>query len=152
MHEVADWNQTIELTPSTRPLILAVVVTYQPVEALLSQLLLALSPQVSGGIVINNGSALPLSDDAMSRAGFEVRHLHSNTGVATALNIGFQWAQAQGAEFVITFDQDSEPASNMVGLLLMPTGISVRQVNGLAQSDHSRLMPGPACRLPSSLP
>jgi rhamnosyltransferase len=96
---------------------LAVVVTYQPVEALLSQLLLALSPQVSGGIVINNGSALPLSDDAMSRAGFEVRHLHSNTGVATALNIGFQWAQAQGAEFVITFDQDSEPASNMVGLL-----------------------------------
>lgn len=118
MDEVADRNQTIELTSVTRPQVLAVVVTYQPVEALLSQLLLDLSPQVSGGIVINNGCALPLSDEALSLAGFEVRHLNSNRGVATALNIGFQWAHAQGAEFVITFDQDSEPASNMVGLLL----------------------------------
>ena len=115
---MADENLAIESRAFKKPKIFAIVVTYKPQKGLLSQLFLALSPQVSGGIVINNGTNLPISDEAMSRAGFEVQHLNSNTGVATALNIGFERAQAQGAEFVITFDQDSEPASNMVGLLL----------------------------------
>lgn len=98
--------------------IFAVVVTYQPDEVLLSRLLRALAPQVTGGIVVNNGYSLPLSDEDLRQAGFTVRHLQSNTGVATALNIGFQWAEAQEAEFVITFDQDSEPASDMVSRLI----------------------------------
>jgi rhamnosyltransferase len=100
------------------PRIFAVVVTYEADEVLLSALLQALSPQVTGGIVINNGYSLPLSDAYLRQAGFAVRHLQSNTGVATALNTGFQWAEVQGAEFVITFDQDSEPASDMVSRLL----------------------------------
>jgi len=100
------------------PQIFAVVVTYEADEALLSALLQALSPQVAGGIVINNGDSLPLSDTYLRQVGFAVKHLQSNTGVATALNTGFQWAEAQGAEFVITFDQDSEPASDMVPHLL----------------------------------
>jgi rhamnosyltransferase len=100
------------------PLIFAVVVTYEPDEVLLSRLLQALTPQVTGGIVINNGHSLPLSDDYLRQAGFAVRHMGSNTGVATALNAGFQWAEAQSAEFVVTFDQDSEPTSDMVTSLL----------------------------------
>ncbi len=115
---MGDESQATEFCPFKRAKIFAIVVTYKPEKGILSQLLLALAPQVSGGIVINNGTMLPISDDALSRAGFQVRHLQTNTGVATALNIGFRWAQAQDAEFVITFDQDSEPAFNMVELLL----------------------------------
>ena len=100
------------------PKIFAVVVTYQPDEALLSRLLQALAPQVSGGIVVNNGNSLTSMDKYLQRTDFAVKHLQSNTGVATALNAGFQWAEAQNADFVITFDQDSEPAPDMVSCLL----------------------------------
>lgn len=100
------------------PKIFAIVVTYQPDEALLSRLLQALAPQVSGGIVVNNGKSLTSMDKYLQRTDFAVKHLQSNTGVATALNAGFQWAEAQNADFVITFDQDSEPAPDMVSCLL----------------------------------
>ena len=106
------------MNQSTTTTIFAVVVTYEPDEALLSRLLLALAPQVSGGIIINNASSLSLPDVYLQQAGFSVRHLNSNVGVATALNAGFDWARAQGAGFVITFDQDSEPAPDMVSRLL----------------------------------
>ena len=100
------------------PRIVAVIVAYQPDGELLARLVQALAPQISGGIVVNNGSDLPLPGDFLRQKNFAVEHLHSNTGVATALNAGFRWAQAQGAEFVITFDQDSEPAPDMVSALM----------------------------------
>lgn len=100
------------------PTILAVIVTYQPRADLLTLLLQALAPQVQGGIVVNNGTTLPLSDDALTAWGFQVHHVQRNTGVATALNIGFDWAAAQGADFVLSFDQDSQPAPDMVARLL----------------------------------
>jgi len=103
---------------TSTPRIFAVVVTYQPDEVLLARLLTALAPQVAGGVIINNGHSLPLSDEHLRQTGFAVRHLQSNTGVATALNTGFWWAETQDIEFVITFDQDSEPASDMVAHLL----------------------------------
>jgi rhamnosyltransferase len=96
------------------PKIVAIVVTYEPDQHLLSQLLLALSPQVAGGILINNGHHLPISDEVLEKEAFEVQHLQKNIGVASALNLGFQWAQAKNAEFVVTFDQDSKPAPDMV--------------------------------------
>ena len=101
------------------PRIIAVIVTFQPDGELLARLVNALCPQVSAGIVINNGSALPLIDSYFQGNNVTVKHLHSNTGVATALNAGFQWATAQNADFVITFDQDSEPAADMVARLVL---------------------------------
>jgi rhamnosyltransferase len=50
--------------------------------------------------------------------GFELRHMGSNLGIASALNAGLRWAELQQVDFVITFDQDSEPASDMVARLL----------------------------------
>ena len=128
--------------------IFAVVVTYEPDEILLLQLLLALRPQISGGIIVNNACTLPLSDEYFQKIGFSVRHLKSNTGIATALNVGFEWAGLQGAGFVITFDQDSEPAPDMVSLLLQAyrsqaeTGLAVGAV-GPQQVDRrsGRLAP-----------
>ncbi len=101
------------------PRVFAVVVTYEPDEALLSILLNALIPQVTGAIVINNGCHLPLSEHHLQSSSFVVQHLEFNAGVAAALNAGFQWAQTQDAEFVITFDQDSEPAPDMVERLFV---------------------------------
>ena len=98
--------------------IFAVIVTYQPDGELLARLVAALAPQVSAGIVVNNGTHLPLSDEYLQSASFAVRHMQSNAGVATALNAGFQRAQAENADFVITFDQDSEPAPDMVSRLV----------------------------------
>jgi rhamnosyltransferase len=101
------------------PGIFAVIVTYQPDAKLLTRLVDALGPQVNAGIIVNNGSVLPLADDYFERSNCSVKHMQSNTGVATALNAGFQWARAQNAEFVIMFDQDSEPAPNMVSQLVL---------------------------------
>lgn len=98
--------------------IFAVVVTYQPEPSLLLKLLHSLATQVAGGIIINNGSSLPISGLVVEQAGFAVMHQQTNTGVATALNAGYQWSFAQGAEFVISFDQDSEPFGDMVASLL----------------------------------
>lgn len=96
----------------------AVIVTYRPERDLLLQLCQALASQVSGGIIINNGSTLPIPDDQFAQFGLVVEHLHCNVGVATALNAGFSWAAARGAEFVVTFDQDSEPTAAMVQSLM----------------------------------
>ena len=99
--------------------IIAVIVTYQPDGDLLARLVDALAPQVSAGIVVNNGTLLPLADGHLQQANFVARHLQTNTGVATALNAGFKWAEAQNADFVITFDQDSEPAPDMIANLMV---------------------------------
>ena len=101
------------------PRIFAVVVTFQPDGDLLARLVDALCQQVTAGIIVNNGSDLPLVDSYFQGNNFTVRHLQSNTGVATALNAGFQWAHAENADFVITFDQDSEPAADMVARLVL---------------------------------
>jgi rhamnosyltransferase len=93
---------------------LAVVVAYQPQPGLLRRLLQTLGPQVDGGVVVNNGAALPLDDAELAASGFAVLHLGQNLGVASALNAGIQWAEQGQAEFIVTFDQDSEPAPGML--------------------------------------
>lgn len=98
--------------------VVAVIVAYQPDGELLARLVDSLGSQVNGGIIVNNGRELPLVDGSLQRTNFTIKHLQSNTGVATALNAGFQWALAQNADFVITFDQDSEPAKDMVSRLV----------------------------------
>ena len=111
-HFPIDRNLTVMLK------IVAVIVTYQPQGDLLVRLVNALAPQVSAGIVVNNGTLLPLTDGYLQQANFVARHLQTNTGVATALNAGLQWAEAQNADFIITFDQDSEPAPDMIARLM----------------------------------
>ena len=85
---------------------------------MLERLILALTPQVWCGVIVNNGTDLLLPDGFLLRHKFAVIHMQCNMGVASALNVGFQRAQQNNAEFVVTFDQDSEPASDMVSQLL----------------------------------
>lgn len=109
------------------PRVLAVVVTYYPDIDTLKRLLDALSPQVTDCIVVNNGISLPLNEATLLPTNCTVSHLQANKGVAAALNIGFQWAQSQDADFVITFDQDSVPAPDMVEKLLKAYQTKIEQ-------------------------
>jgi rhamnosyltransferase len=117
------------MNQSTTSSIFAVVVTYKPDEELLFRLLIALAPQVSGGVLINNASSLHMPDSHFEQIGFSVRHMNSNVGVATALNVGFESARVQGAGFVITFDQDSQPAPDMVSRLLLAYSVQTAAGN-----------------------
>lgn len=96
----------------------AVVVTYQPDVGILRKLLVAVSPQVNGGIIVNNGHSLSLPLKWLESLGFSVVHLQSNQGVAAAQNAGMRWCIEQNADFGILFDQDSVPAPDMVACLL----------------------------------
>lgn len=100
---------------------MAIVVTYQPREAELNALLAALRPQLARVCVVDNASTTdPLQT---VRPGFladswcELIRLPSNRGVAAAQNVGIEYARAAGAAFVVLFDQDSEPAADMVARL-----------------------------------
>lgn len=104
--------------------IFAVVVTFHPCEAHLSELLEALLPQVERVVLVDNTSG---SNDAVGRlaermSGVERRirllALGRNVGVAAALNIGMRVCFESGCTHVLLSDQDSLPAANMVSCLL----------------------------------
>jgi rhamnosyltransferase len=100
--------------------VVAVVVTYNPEHEVLQRLLDVLAPQVESIVIVDNGSSVGLSiAGKRGRSGVaEVLCLGENRGIATAQNVGIQWARDRGAEFVLLMDQDSEPASDMVAQLL----------------------------------
>lgn len=93
--------------------IVAVIVSYFPERGRLDDLVHALSSQVDEIVIVDNGSS---GIDQFVDA--HVLRLGRNVGVAAAQNVGIGWAKARGARFVILFDQDSWPESNMVERLL----------------------------------
>jgi rhamnosyltransferase len=101
---------------------MAIVVTYQPRDAELNALLAALRPQLAGVCVVDNGSARnpaqTIHPEFFADSWCELIRLPSNQGIAAAQNAGIECARAAGAAFVVLFDQDSEPAPDMVTRLL----------------------------------
>jgi rhamnosyltransferase len=87
----------------------AVVVTYRPELTALLKLLGQLNKETDF-VVIDNGSEeierLEESITVYQRCR-ELIRLDNNQGLARALNIGIQWAQDQGFEYLFLFDQDS---------------------------------------------
>ncbi|MFF7292074.1 glycosyltransferase [Microbacterium sp. NPDC008134] len=72
--------------------------------------------QIEGVIVVDDGSG-PAAEPVLVRleaAGASVVRRPSNDGIATALNDGIERAIRAGAEFVITFDQDSRVEDGFV--------------------------------------
>jgi rhamnosyltransferase len=99
----------------------AVVVTFMPDFNALRQLLDSLMPQVSGVIVVDNGSSasvLAWLEAYHSALPLVVIPLHDNMGIAAAQNRGIEYARSQLADYIILFDHDSDPASDMVAKLL----------------------------------
>lgn len=108
------------------PRVGAVVVSYHPEPELLSALLRALSPQVAQIVVVDNGSPreqLAAAQGAPSLLAADPQNvqwqlLGDNLGIAAAHNRGLAPLLAQGMDFVLLFDQDSEPRPDMVAQLL----------------------------------
>lgn len=113
------------------PFIVAVIVTFHPALHDLRTFISRVSPQVGQLVIIDNGStldveqALPVNTDSV-----QIIKLEQNQGLAAAQNVGIQWAIAAGAQYLIFFDQDSEPNEDMVAILL--NGLQVLEQQGIA--------------------
>ena len=100
--------------------VVAIVVSYQPDLGALSALLTTLAMQVAQIVVVDNGSDTDVAGWLAARRDVRVHGLRlgENRGVATAQNAGISWARERGAHYVVLFDQDSEPAPDMVERLV----------------------------------
>lgn len=90
--------------------IAAVVVSYFPDERFGDRIRM-LSKQVDQVIIVDNGDTVDLSSRILSNCSSIVTELISsggNVGIARALNIGIERARSLGANWIATFDQDSE--------------------------------------------
>ena len=112
------YDRSVDDNVYDSPSVAAIVIAFQPNIHQLAKLLRLIAPQVRMGCIIHNGTHLEVNEMQLELSGFTVVHLGSNLGVASALNAGFLWAQSMQAKYIISFDQDSEPARDMVERLL----------------------------------
>ena len=100
---------------------LGLVVTFNPSPQFHSHLNILLA-QLDQVLVIDNASGaetrLLLEREARLHPSLQVQFNDSNLGIAAALNQGFRRAVERGYEYIIVFDQDSLPASDMTARLL----------------------------------
>ncbi|HEX4128826.1 MAG TPA: glycosyltransferase family 2 protein [Pirellulales bacterium] len=96
----------------------AVVVTYQPEQALLEALLASIRTQVARVAVVDNASRAAWLAAVCREYGAQYVQQPCNTGLAAAQNVGIALARDSGSSHVLLLDQDSEPAPDMVERLL----------------------------------
>lgn len=101
------------------PSIVSVIITYQPDLAVLAQLIAELHQQGTCVLVVDNGSAENIANwnEQLTPRAHRIIALGDNLGIARAHNIGIDWANAQGARYVLLMDQDSIPEPGMVEAL-----------------------------------
>ncbi|MBC5782795.1 glycosyltransferase family 2 protein [Ramlibacter sp. USB13] len=118
MDDAAAGDRTSGGTPACAPLVVAVVVTFNPGPELHAHLL-AIREQVAQAIVVDNGSSQAAAIREVCEAtGCEFVGNAANRGLAAALNQGAELALARGATWLATFDQDSlVPAAAVQSLL-----------------------------------
>jgi rhamnosyltransferase len=96
---------------------IGVMVTYHPEPSVISRLS-ALARQFHRVLVIDNSSSVAIVESLRSLTALEPRielvENRENLGIATALNQGCSHALEQGAEWIVTFDQDSIPIGNLL--------------------------------------
>jgi len=94
----------------------AVIVTYHP-DSELSQRVAVAAAQVSGLVVVDNGSS-DATRSAVDAAADVTRAMvirnDTNLGIATALNQGCSEAMARGAAWILMLDQDSTALPTLV--------------------------------------
>ncbi len=113
--------------------VFAVVVSFHPDLSVLGRLLDALQHQVNGIVVVDNGSPATFQEWLKSfhvSIPLRLLALGENRGIASAQNVGIDYAREQGAEFVILFDHDSNPAPDMVARLLAV--VEAKRLEGVA--------------------
>ncbi|MFZ5580749.1 MAG: glycosyltransferase family 2 protein [Pseudomonadota bacterium] len=99
------------------PRVAAVIVAYHPDPSVLRGLIEAVRPQVSRLTILNNGS--PHDMDAFATMGdLSILSFERNLGIGEAVGHAAREAADKGYEFLLTLDQDSIPAPDMVEKLL----------------------------------
>ena len=101
--------------------IVAVIVTYYPAHGMLHQLIASLVGQVDEIVVVDNGSdekSIQQIEECASGP-VTLMRLNGNAGVAVAQNRGIIFAKERRADYVVLFDQDSQPEPEMVSRLLL---------------------------------
>ncbi|MHA2428814.1 MAG: glycosyltransferase family 2 protein [Candidatus Hermodarchaeia archaeon] len=96
--------------------ICALIITKDP-DSRLRERVLSFIDSVDHLIIVDNGSqnaSVEIIDQVVGDTQTQVIRNESNLGVAEALNIGAHSALDQGNEWVLTLDQDSVPAPNMI--------------------------------------
>lgn len=98
----------------------SVIVSYQPDLVVLRKLLAGITTQVDAVVLVDNASdgtwQSALSSVMRERGGVLLAQ-SKNRGLASAQNIGIDWARSNGYHHVLLLDQDSEPAQGMVAAL-----------------------------------
>lgn len=98
---------------------IAIAVTFNPVLSDLRAFIARISPQVEQLVIVDNGSTLDIEQALpTSTSSVQLIKLAQNQGLAAAQNVGIEWAIAAGAQYLIFFDQDSNPQEDMVVTLL----------------------------------
>jgi len=124
----------------------AVIVTYNPEQAMLSALVDALLPQVRYIVIVDNGSSsdsIRSIKEVIGPHPIEYIFLEENLGIAAAQNRGIDRARDLGSMYVMLFDHDSKPSDNMVSKLMMALlekerlGIQVAAVGPNFNAKHN---------------
>ncbi len=113
----------------------ALIVAYKPASAQINRLIVTLARECETVYVMDNGGgAAAIEADSLHRPVLQIVDMGGNTGLGHALNTGFALATEAGIQYVATFDQDSDPASDQVTKLvdkftmLVSTGLKVAAI------------------------
>jgi rhamnosyltransferase len=111
-----------KILPSHQSKALALLVAYNPANDFLAHIE-ELYKEFNQIVLVDNGTNLKKQSILHNQVQCYGKALHliknnKNLGIATALNQGFQWAIEHGYEYIITLDQDSIPAPEMVNTLI----------------------------------
>jgi len=100
------------------PQVAAIIVAFYPDKEKISELIQILHSQVYHVFIIDNGSPADICLAIKRFENVSWLPMSKNLGIGAALNIGLCHAVAMRCSHIITFDQDSSPAANMVERLL----------------------------------
>jgi rhamnosyltransferase len=101
------------------PIIVSIIVTYNPDNVILAKLLNSVESQVNYIVIVDNGSTESIFLDSVKHnLKTKVIFKGYNSGIATAINTGILEAQKLTATHILLFDQDSIPKPAMVEKLL----------------------------------
>ena len=103
-----------------RERVCAVIVSYNCSPSLRNNVA-GLRPQVDTLLIVDNGSrseCLAMLEAIRADYACEIIYNHSNLGIARALNIGVDFAIKNGADWIVTFDQDSRASDSFIASML----------------------------------
>lgn len=110
----------------------AVIVTYNPDLLNLNRLIKSIISQVFEVIIVDNSEKTIDLSDYSSNSNVKVISFSNNLGIAFALNTGFKQAINDGANWIISFDQDSIPPNDIVSRLIAQISNSLYDIDLIA--------------------